>query len=181
MTIQANDDFIYNHKKYVLIDVEKDKQIINCAEFIMPEHSLSMCSACWRGYIVKYELVKGKLYGTRKEWDWKKHKNIQSKRVFMNYSGSCIIARETRGEIWHISDFLECYLDYSEALELHFTDGVLDEVLDLAEAIGEVEELRKKVDLSENDGKQYVASWYLGDIARKHLKYQYDIRSYKWR
>lgn len=108
MTVQASDDFIYNRKKYVLIDVEKDKQIVDCAEFIMPEHSFSICSACWRGYVAKYEIVKGKLYGTRKEWDWEMQKNLQSKRMFMNYSGSCIIARETRGESWHICCLCSC-------------------------------------------------------------------------
>ena len=44
MTIQARDRVIYKKKKYTLIDVEKGKQIINCAEFKMPEHSFFMSS-----------------------------------------------------------------------------------------------------------------------------------------
>ena len=56
MTIQASDKVIYKKKKYTLIDVEKGKQIINCAEFKMPEHSFFMSSGCWRGYTAEYKI-----------------------------------------------------------------------------------------------------------------------------
>lgn len=37
MTVQVSDYFTYKRKKYVLIDVEKGKQIIDCADFYIPE------------------------------------------------------------------------------------------------------------------------------------------------
>lgn len=52
--------------------------------------------------------------------------------MFINFTGSCIIARTTDRNSWLNSDFLECYVNFDEALELHFTDGMLDEVLNLA-------------------------------------------------
>ena len=55
-TVQASDSFSFKRKKYVLVDVEKGKQIIDCADFQMPEHTFSMCSACWRGYMARNQI-----------------------------------------------------------------------------------------------------------------------------
>ena len=76
-----------------------------------------------------------KLFGIRFEWDSILHKDVKSDMQMMNFTGSCIIARTEGKNSWLNSDFLECYVNFDEAYELHFTEGTLDEVLDLGEAI----------------------------------------------
>lgn len=170
MTVQMSDSFIYKRKKYVLVDVEENKQLIDCAEFQLSENPFALCSACWRGYTAEYRVTKGKLYGERYEWDNEKHEDIVSESLFLNYTGSCVVARTVNKNRWLNSDFLECYLNFDEALELHFTNGILDEVHDLAEAIKMA-----------NEGKMLADGANYDFIARYFLKYKYDYRTYKWR
>lgn len=181
MTVQASDSFIYRKKKYVLIDVEKGKQIIDCADFQMPEHPLSICSACWRGYTAQYTVKKDKLFCVRYEWDADKHKDVSSSQMFMKFTGSCVIARTNQMNAWMNSDFLECYLRFDEAYELHFTDGVLDEVLDLAKAITEAKEFMESDMYKDEATEPQVRRMTLEEIALMNLKYEYDYRTYKWR
>ena len=57
-----------------------------------------------------------------------------------------------------------------EAYELHFT-----------EAIVKAKEFKaSEIYLSETT-EPYVRGQYLGEIARMHLKYKYDYRTYRWR
>lgn len=151
------------------------------ADFKMPDNTVVLCTACWRGYTAQYRVTKEKLYGERYEWDYEKHKDVVSERLFVNYTGSCVIARAKDRKRWLNSDFLEYYLNYDEALELHFTDGILDGVRDLSEAI----ELAKEGKLFvEDEGEAGMNSQAFGGfdfIARKMLKYKYDYRTYKWR
>lgn len=142
MTVQASDSFIFKRKKYVLIDVEIGKQIIDCADFHMPEHTPSFCTACWRGYTADYKVRGDRLYGIRYEWDSILHKDVKSDMQMMYFTGSCIIARTEGKNSWLNSDFLECYVNFDEAYELHFTEGILDEVLDLEEAIVKAKEFK---------------------------------------
>jgi len=88
MTMQAADYVNIRRKKYVLIDVEKDKQIITCANFNMPESNgiISLSTACWRGYTAEYYVVRNNLYGMKCQEiyfeELKKEKTIKSSRVF---------------------------------------------------------------------------------------------------
>lgn len=182
MTVQASDIVIYSKKKYTLIDVERDKQLIDCARFVMPKKVLSGCSACWRGYTAEYKIVEGVLYGVRKEWDWDNKCDIKSEELFLDYTGSCVIARDIKEQdLFHISDFLECYLDFDTALELHFTNGVLDEVRDLSEAINEMKAVRESEENNSNTKAPRMRLDMQENVARKYLKYPYGYRSYKWR
>ena len=106
MTVQASDSFIFKRKKYVLIDVEIGKQIIDCADFHMPEHNPSFCTACWRGYTADYKVRGDKLFGIRFEWDSILHKDVKSDMQMMNYTGSCSIARTEEKNSWLNSGFL---------------------------------------------------------------------------
>lgn len=181
MTVQASDSFLYKGKKYVLIDVEKGKQIIDCADFQMPEHAFSMCSACWRGYTADYTIKRNKLYAVRYEWDVNKHKDVKSSQMFMKFTGSCVIARTKQKNTWMNSDFLECYVNFDEAYELHFTDGELDEVLDLAKAITEAKEFMESDIYLHEATEPQARRMPLEQIAIMNLKYEYDYRTYKWR
>ena len=62
MTVQASDSFIFKRKKYVLIDVEIGKQIIDCADFHMPEHNPSFWTAGWIGYAADYKGLGDKMF-----------------------------------------------------------------------------------------------------------------------
>lgn len=178
MTVQVSDCIKYKRKKYVLIDVEKGKQMIDCADFKIPEHEPAFNTSCWRGYTAEYVIKNNKLYGTRYEWDAVQHKNLKSECLFLNFTGSCVIARTKENNSWLNSDFLECYLRFDEAYELHFTDGVLDEVLDLAKAITEA----KEVEMYDVESSlPHANRGLLEEIAFMNLKYEYDYRTYKWR
>lgn len=182
MTVQASDSVIYKKKKYTLIDIEKEKQIIDCAKFQMPNHSPAISSGCWRGYTAEYRIENDKLYGTRYERKSGTWEEISSKELFINYTGSCIIAMaEDEKKKWYISDFLSCYLDYDIALELHFTNGTLDEVLDLGEAISELRALEATEEYRSERTQPNTRHKIREKIARKYLTYEYDCASYKWR
>lgn len=93
MTVQVNDYVTYKDKEYILIGVEKNKQIIVSANFIMPKKtSFVVNSGCWRGYKASYYIINQKLYGKRYESDFRNE--ISSEKLAMNYTGSCIIAAE---------------------------------------------------------------------------------------
>ncbi len=181
MTMQASDTVIYKRKKYTLIDVEKGKQMIDCAEFPGSGEIYAFSFACWRGYTAEYRIRDGKLYGVRCEEKMEMETSLQSQEMFVNYTGSCVIAWNRDKDAWGNSDFLECYLDYDEALELHFTDGVLDEVRDLAEAIQEQKEWKKKVENGDEQAKIRLSLVGREELARRYLKYEYDESSYMWR
>ena len=68
MSGQEPDYFYYKDKKYVLIDVEKGKQIIDHGVFNIPESDLETCSGCWRGYIANYYIDGKFLYGTKQNY-----------------------------------------------------------------------------------------------------------------
>ena len=100
----------------------------------------------------------------------------------MNYTRSCIIAlAENEEKKFYNSDFLECYLDYDIALELHFTNGILDEIINLADAINEMRELEKTEEYKSENTQPFTRKSLRKEIAYKHLKYEYDYRNYKWK
>lgn len=182
MTVQALDRFYYNNTCYTLIDVEKNKQIIDSAVFDIPKHEVSISSSCWRGYTAKYWIANKKLYGQRYENDCSSRKRYESTKMYMNYTGSCIVARAIDEHAkWYISDFLECYLDYDEVLELHFHNGVLDEVRSLEKALEEYQLLEQDQVYRSENTKPTTRKILRQKIACKYLKYEYGLRSYKWR
>lgn len=172
MTMQSRDYFYYKGQRFTLIDVEKGKQIIDYGRFNIPKVSRGFCSSCWRGYEAVYSVEKKQLWGIIKErifLDDEKYSN----KVPVYFTGSCIIALDDENEM-NNSDFLEAYLDYKCAYELHFTRGILNGINDISKAIQEAKEL-------ENANRdEYFKEREL--LARKYLKYNYDEhKTYKWR
>jgi hypothetical protein len=183
MTMQAADYVTIGKKIYSLIDIEENKQIIKFADFVMPTHNGEnyISSACWRGYMADYYIIKNTLYGIKKQdyycENTKEHKTIKSPKLFIPYTGSCIIAF---GDAWN-SDFLSTYIDYDEAFELYFDNGILKEKLSLLSAIDKVKVFAKN-DVYNNKIEPYERAIVREYIAREPLKYKYNIRrTYKWR
>ena len=132
MTVQAADYINYNGKKYTLIDMEYDKDMSEeLVQWDHGNHAKIESSACWRGYIAEYWIIDNTLYG-KKIYDDDHHESFFDHKIRVHYTGGCIIAFDDKDD-FQISDFLVCYLDYSEALELHFTDGILDDINDLSD------------------------------------------------
>ena len=167
MSVQAADYVYLDNKKYVLIDIEAGKQIIDCATFDMPEDSgeIDIITACWRGYTAVYHIEEDMLYGVKAQGFGRRY--FKSEKTFIPYTGSCIIAF---GEFWN-SDFIVSYIYYDEAFELYFEQGALKEKLTL-EAV-----IEKFKSIEATDERARVRE----QIAREPLKYKYDERSYKWR
>ena len=162
MTVQIPDSMYFGEMEFVLIDTEEGKQIIEFAEFKMPEHDPMLGvinTACWRGYVAEYHVIDDMLYGI------KDLGHVRSPITKIPFTGSCIIARGDN--IWN-TDFIEMYLDADEAFELYFEEGTLKEKLSLNSAI---EEARAATD---DNGET------LERIARKPLKYGYGESTYKW-
>lgn len=181
MTVQAKDYVMFRNQEFVLIDVESGKQIICCADFVMPKPIEAVwSSACQRGYTANYTIRDGKLYGIRCECD-EDDNFVKSNELPLNFTGSCVIASGEAGGRWGRSDFLECYLDFDKAFELHFTNGNLDEERCLSEAIAEMREIETTAAYKSEDTEPIERSRIRKEIARKHLKYAYDRNSYKWR
>ena len=170
----------FGKKQYTLIDVEEGKQMIDCADFIMPMYNgaIRYTTACWRGYTAKYYVIRKILYGTKSHDIFakcSKFKKITSLRTIIPYTGSCIIAY---GGGWN-SDFIQSYLDYGEALELYFEQGVLKDKLSLISAIEKARAISKTAEY--NKRKPCERGSLRKQIAREPLKYRYDENTYKWR
>lgn len=189
MTRQMRDTVCYRGKKYILIDVEQGKQLIDCANFIMPEkNGYVNSSACHRGYTATYEIEADGLYGIRHEQDC--DGVLSSEKMFFDFTGSIIMAMiYVKAKKWYVnSDYLESYLEHDEAWEVHFTHGKLDGFMDLYAAIKEYEELKKTKEYEEmvkSKRRKVKEEFDFGkkreEIARKYLRFQYDDLSYKSR
>jgi hypothetical protein len=181
--MQSSDYVFFHRRKYDLIDVEAGKQIIKFANFsnqIYNEINV-ISTACWRGYTANYYINKGLLYGIKIHEIYLEktegYKEIKSNKIFIPYTGSCIIAY---GDA-RCSDFIECYLDYEEAFELYFENGLLKEKLTLISAISKFNKLAETNDYR-NNMEPNERGQLREQIAREFLKYNYDKwRSYKWR
>ena len=185
MTIQMNDYLWYKGEKFVLIDWEKGKSIIDSANFELK--GLICCTDCHRGYLAEYFIDENNmLFGEKSTERYIKNEDGSfktefetSQRLHMNYTGSAVIAIYNNGRMGH-SDFLSCYLDYDRAFELYFVDGKLAEITDLASAIKEWQDLKKIKDLDQKIyGKKYYEYCmkkpdYQDEFAQKYLKYQYN-------
>ena len=185
MTIQMSDFMYLGKKQYTLIDIEKGKQIISCATFVMPEHNgeIDLTTACWRGYTADYYVVKNMLYGVKSQTviiddgsKYGKAASLRSPRTMIPYTGSCIIAY---GDCF-VSDFITSYIDCKEAFELFFNQGVLKLKFTLISAIEKFFAVRE-TDEYKNKMEPYERGQVLEEIARGPLKYKYDCHTYKWR
>jgi len=175
-TIQARDFVYLEGTEYILIDVEKGKQMIDHATFESDNHLTTtyFSSACWRGYVAKYFVKNGMLSVVKNPND---DDDIKTEEVSVNYTGSCVIAK---GNGCH-SDFLVCLFYFDEAFELYFENGFLVEKLSLAPAIFEYRRIKETTILEKETMSHYDSRDFLYTLACKHLKYTYDRSSYKWR
>jgi hypothetical protein len=182
MTMQADDYVHIGKKKYTLIDVEMDKQIITYADFIMPENKGRevISTDCWRGYTAEYFVVRKTLYGIKyqKVYFEGSTKKISSSKIKIPYTGSCIIAYSDDARM--NSDFLNSYINYDEAFELYFENGVLKEKNTLISAIEKATALFE-TDEYKNKMKRDEWAHIREKIAREPLKYKYDKSTYRWR
>lgn len=171
MTRQISDYFYYKGQKFTLIDVEKGKQIIDYGRFRIPKYDGGYVSSCWRGYKAVYSVEKKQLWGIKQNFAYG-YDEEKSEKVPIYFTGSCIIA--FGDDIFSNSDFLESYLWFDKAYELHFTRGILTWENDISKAILEAKSLY------DYDEEEYFKAQY--QLARKYLKYKYDDnRTYKWR
>lgn len=183
MTVQAADFVRYNNKDYTLIDIEQGKSMIGEVSDMTLFDECAVSTACWRGYIADYYIEDGCLYVIRSAhvWDVLEMTEVSLDKTRLHYTGSCIVAYDSENDFM-ISDFLCCYLNYEEALELHFTKGVLDEVRDLSDVAKEFQ------DGWENGGIERNSEGIITEkgketreyLTRRDLKYQYDKNTYKW-
>ena len=167
MTKQASDYVWYNGEKYTLIDCEKDKSVIDSANFGLENKYFG--TACRRGYTAEYFIENNLLFGEKTVWDAERTKNsivishFTSSRMRMSYTGSMIIAINNDGSFSGLG-FITDYLKFDRALELYFIDGELAEITDLSAAIKEWAAFKKNNDYDQER-----------EIALKHLQYDYGI------
>ncbi|MDE5769419.1 MAG: hypothetical protein K2H82_08540, partial [Oscillospiraceae bacterium] len=183
MTMQSSDYLYYQGKKYTLIAIEKDTDLIHSADFGLESRGYS--TDCRRGYEAEYFIEHNFLYGEKTIEDDTTIANcfLKSQKLSMNYTGSLLLARNQE-ERFLISDFIKCYLDFDEAFEFYFIDGELAEITDLSHAIQEWHTIKNKLDIkserksgkkhSDKTQESYMELWRKQDeIAAKYLKYQY--------
>lgn len=180
MTVQINDNLWYNGEKFVLIDCEKGKNIIDCANFEMEKTNIH-CTACRRGYFAEYFIGENNiLYGRKLIYRLtrKKIRLMVSPKLKINYTGSAVIAINKNG--LGFSELLSFYLDYDRAFGLYFVGGELVEVTNLAPAIKEWQDFKKTKDLEQETYSEKCYKYYMGkpgyqdEFAQKHLKYRYN-------
>ena len=179
MTMQASDSVWLEGEEYVLIDVERGKQMITRAAFGKVDPLASYCSTdCWRGYTADYFVKDSYLSVIRyPNTVWREGEdNDKTKEVSVNFTGSCIVAKD---DGW-CTDFIECYLGFDEALELYFKNGRLIERLSLKPAIEECRRI-KETEEYKNKMMPEERNILLKNVALKHLKYHYGDKTYKWR
>lgn len=190
MTHQYKDLIIYNQKELVLIDTEDGKLIYDLFNtvFKLEEFSdvCSFSSALHRGHQERYEIIGNQLWGQMIE----RHFNLErdKKKWYettessdlrkIPYTGSCVISKNSYSDDW-----LSGYLKVDEAYELHFTEGILDEAIDLREAINFYNDcfINSKF-YKDNDDQRSLHLKYDDAIAFHYLKYTYDpYDSMYWR
>ena len=184
MSVQSADYMYLGKKKCKLIDVEGKKQIIDCGDFPVPDESwyLNITTACMRGYTAVYYIVRKTLYGIKKQEVYNlqnidEGKVIKSSKIMIPFTGSCIVAYGGKG--WN-SDFISSYLDYEEAFELYFEEGLLVEKLSLDSAIQKAKIMFESEKYRTGMEPHERAQWR-ERTARKPLKYKYFRSTYKWR
>ncbi len=183
MTIQACDYVWYKGEKFVLIDCEKNKDMIDSANFDLKNQF--MWTACYRGYTAEYFIEEDVLFGIKSvsrliRTDSKKNpiriETEQTLKLKLNYNGSIVIASNNDERLLFL-DFLDSYLDCEQAFEMYFIDGCLMEVNDLLKAIKEWKEIEKSMKSENIDFRDIYNAKRV--FAEKHLEYEYGC-SYKF-
>lgn len=181
MTKQSCDYMWYKNEKFILIDCEKEKDIINSADFGLKNFYAMTC--CYRGYTAEYFIENNLLYGQKKVAYYleKTDSGIKidfkiSPKIKMNYTGSAIIAINNDDNKYIMSDFFDTFLFFDRAYELYFIDGELLEITSLSPAIQEYTAFKNSLKHTQN---YYEILWKKREeIAVKYLQYEHG--NYKW-
>lgn len=187
MTAQATDYVIFKGKEFDLIDTEKNTDLHLTVKSKENEKNINIkfsylhSTACYRGYVAQYSIRDSELFGCYFNNDLPDEgEDIEDKLVKSNYTGAIIIGRNYSRGFPFNSDFIDSFIYAEEAYEIHFTDGKVDDVVDLKEVIESFEEgkdnYNKYIKVGENFNfdarEEYVKSF---------LKYKYnDEKTYKW-
>ncbi|MGN1402809.1 MAG: hypothetical protein ACI4XB_00645 [Ruminococcus sp.] len=130
----VTDTLVLNETEYVIIDFSKNVHPILCAEFTIPcEFQYNPSTNNYRGYVADYEVINGKLFGTK--MICVECKPVFSKKLPVNVTGAFVIA-----QIYHAGRFsclycgVEYYINFNRAFELFFENGSLIEKRDLSSA-----------------------------------------------
>lgn len=165
MTMQVPDIFIYEDRRYLLIDIEKDKVLINPLDYQIKEEVHSFSTACWRGYVAEYSIIDNRIYLTKF--------NDEEMKVKLDLTGGVIIGLEEEG--YQNSDFIESiFSGYNVAYELLFDCGKLVLVHSLIDAILKFSEIKESLT---RDTYTEVARRFIDE----NCSVKYDYKSYKWK
>ena len=207
MRNQYADYITYRKKRYVLIDCELGKSIIQSAEFRTKNAKPDDDPCCIKGYIAQYQIIDGILYGRKFvggyhyyegcEEDMKELRKVKlPTRTRMNYTGSIVIGYDKNNskyidgerKIDYINrlyrlehaNMIADYLYYPLVKELYFENGVVieEKLVDVKAAIKEWSEIEIE------DAGYCTEDWGKNvynkrQIAKKYLKYKYG-NNYKW-
>ena len=127
-------------------------------------------TSCWRGYLIGLEIKNDLLYARRRILGFREEsrdlKLFSSEETPLDFSGAILISDSGYAE------YREAILAGTEALELHFTNGRLDDVIDHSEIYERYEEVQDTLPINAYiERRRFVDSF---------LHYQYhEIESYK--
>ncbi len=173
MTAQIPDEFRYNGDIYSLVGIDGEG-LFTPLDFGMNPYST--CTACWRGYVMKYDCVDNQLLlvgmdvNSNESPDINGVPPIKGANYFAygyvdlglktHFSGSLLLARDFIQEMYVHMGF-QRPMAYKEVLEITIKSGDIVEVRDLSEEM----EQRRKMDSSkgaqpksrsEPDVKQWI-------------------------
>ena len=169
MTVQKKDHMSLDGDRFTLLCIERDKEIADHTKFIMPakvtKDNLRWSTGCYKGYTMEFYSIQKKLYAAKKQDIWCDDdiKEVESKRIFVPFTGSCVIARG--GNYCSVSNRTMWYIEYNEAFELYFEKGVLKEKRSLASSIEKAKPFIEVRDKDYDSARQ---------ILLEGLKYKYE-------
>lgn len=161
MTMQISDCVKYKNKKFVLIDIEKDKELFSLDKYINDNEIISYETSCYRGYTAYYKIINNVIYLA--ELNKKRYKDER-----LDFHGSIIIAYSK--ERFMNSDFLDSMLYFDEAYELAFEKGNLIKTNNLDKALNEYSHIIKEED-------RYM---FANSRIKEFLNSTYKENTYKW-
>ena len=176
MTRQAKDTVLFRQREYVLYDTEDGKLIYDCFKTIgepVDRYWGNGSTCLWRQHLERYEIVDNQLWGQMIKSILSEKENRYdyeySELKLLPYTGACVIGTQTSPD-----DFLWAYILGKEAYELHFTEGKLDECIDLKEAIDFYHDRFLKSEFYKQSKDQSKLHYkYDHAIAFHYLKYKY--------
>lgn len=142
MTSQAKTSIYIEGNQYWLLDIEKDKVILDGASFAIPkELPLCLSSGNRKGFYVSFFVEKKKLhavyYGYMKDPKSKHRTCVYSNPVELDFTGSCVVAKSVDDEhpeaiVYNVNSYEE-FIYYDYAYELAFVNGELQSARDLSD------------------------------------------------